>query len=373
MTTRPNRLYLEVGPLTEGNYTGIAHVTAAVAEHMLGDETREVGFFFGRAMIEPAIVEDLVTRRNGELLRWYVPRSPLRPAPEDLTTHNVAIFPNRKTCRRAFDTDCQIVHDLSTLLTPQFHNSDTIDFHALSLLEDVQTNDLTFCVSNATRADVLRYLGPLPPDRVLALPLAASIPPEDIGRFAGREVEPYVLVLGTIEPRKNVEQILSFLRDNRDLLRWHRFVLLGRFGWGESVDSLLQRFGLLEEYQAGRVMIPGFLSEPAKNALIEKAEIMIYPSLFEGFGLPVLEALAFGVPCITTRSSSIPEVGGTHCHYFDPHLAGDFDRVLMRALVEVRMGDGRAAQPRRDWAAGFSWAATYRRMTDAIDALLVGA
>jgi glycosyltransferase involved in cell wall biosynthesis len=365
-----HRVLLEIGPLKEGNYTGIAQVTAALAEQMLGDESRQTGFFFGRAMVEDRIVEDIVRRRNGELLPWYLQRAPVLPAPDDLRQRQIAVFPNRKTCRRGFDVECQVVHDLSTLLTPQFHNDDTISYHATTLLEDVQSNDLTFCVSEATRQDVLGYLGPLRADRVVAVPLAASIPPADVGRFAGRAVEPYVLVLGTIEPRKNVEVVLAYLRNNREMLRRTRFVFLGRFGWGETVDSLLRRLDLLEPFKAGRIVFPGFVAESAKNALIENAHLLIYPSLFEGFGLPVLEAMTLGVPCITTRSSSIPEVGGGVCYYFDPHIPGDFDRVLVKALVDVRMGGGPTAQERRDRASSYSWAASYRRITDAIDALL---
>ena len=365
-----SRFFLEVGPLKEGNYTGIAQVTAAIAEEMLGDTTRPVGFFFGRAIMDRRIVEDLIKRRNGELIPWYLQRAPLRPAPGDLDGRHVAIFPNRKTCRRGFDVECQIIHDLSTLLTPQFHNDDTINYHALTMLEDVQTNDLTFCVSEATRGDVLRYLGPLDPKRVVATPLAASIPEEDLGRFAGRDIEPYVLVLGTIEPRKNVEQVLAYVHDNRELLQRHRFVFLGRFGWGETVDSLVKRLDLVAEYKSGRVMFPGFVAESAKNALIENAQVLVYPSLFEGFGLPVVEALALGVPCVTTRSSSIPEVGGDLCYYFDPNKPRDFDRALARALVDVRMGGGVTAEARRAKAKQYSWSRTYRRMTDAIDAFL---
>jgi glycosyltransferase involved in cell wall biosynthesis len=370
MATR--RLLLEIGPLKEGEYTGVAQVTAALAERMLGDSGRATGFFFGRAMVGPRIVEDLVRRRGGDLITWYLRRAAAPPAPDELDRPHAALFPNRKTCRRGFDVECQIVHDLSTLLTPQFHTADTVAYHATSLLDDVRSNDLTFCVSEATRQDVLRYLGPLPPDRVVAVPLAAAIPDADRGRFEGRAIEPYILVLGTIEPRKNIDVVLRYLQRHRDVLRRTRFVFLGRFGWGESIDSLLRRFDLGAEGASGRLLFCGFVAESAKNALIENARLLIYPSLFEGFGLPVLEAMTLGVPCLTTRSSSIPEVGGALCHYFDPHAPDDFDRVLARALLD-RGDDDAAAAARRAHAARYSWAATYRRITDAIDALPVAA
>ncbi len=367
-----DRIYLEIGPLKEGNYTGIAQVTAAIAEQMLGDSAHEVGFFFGRATVDRRIVEDLLARRNGELIEWYLQRAPVEPAPCSFGGRQVAIFPNRKTCRRGFDIECQIIHDLSTLLTPQFHNQDTIDYHALTMLEDVQSNDLTFCVSEATRSDVLRYLAPLAPESVIAVPLAASMPEDAGATFAGRDVEPYVLVLGTIEPRKNIELVLSYVRHNPEILNRHRFVFLGRFGWGETVDSLVNRYALAEQFAQGRIVFPGFVAERVKNALIENAQVVIYPSLFEGFGLPVLEAMALGVPCVTTRSSSIPEVGGSLCYYFDPHKPKDFDRALARSLVDLRIAARGSGEARRAWASQFSWAASYRHIMSPIDALLNG-
>jgi glycosyltransferase involved in cell wall biosynthesis len=362
------RLYLEIGPLKEGNYTGISQVTAAIADQMLGDAARETAFFYGRMVVDKPAVEDLLTRRNGDVLEWYLQRTDIVPAPPDLSHRNVALFPNRKTCRRGFDREYQIVHDLSTLLTPQFHERDTIDYHAGSLEEDMRSNDVTFCVSEATRSDVLTYFPELDADKVVSLPLAVSIPPEDQGRFAGRTVEPYVLVLGTIEPRKNVAQILHYIRNNRDVLRQCRFVFLGRHGWGETVDALVARYDLTEEMERGRITFPGFVPESTKTALLEAAVLVIYPSLFEGFGLPVLEALSVGVPCIATRTSSVPEVGGDCCYYFDPFTDEDFDRAFVRAIVDTRLRRDEIARNCRARAAEFSWSKTYARLTAVIDA-----
>lgn len=359
-------LHLEISPLVEIHYTGISQVTAALAEQMLGDEKRRTAFFYGRVEVERDIVEDLVTRRNGELLGWYLGRSRAGPAPAFVGPH-AAIFPNRKSCRRGFDIECQIVHDLSTFLTPQFHNEDTINFHTSSLFDDVHSNDLTFCVSEATREDVLRYLGPLDPGKVVAVPLAATTAVEDVPQLAGRAAEPYVLVLGTIEPRKNIGVVLGYLARNRSILRRLKFVFLGRYGWGEKFDALLARHDLHGEYEAGHIVFSGFVSEGAKNLLLRHARLLVYPSLFEGFGLPVLEALTFGVPAVTTRSSSLPEVGGDVCSYFDPFLAGDFDRALSKALFEMTVEEAAVRQRCLARAAEFSWPRSYARMMAAIE------
>jgi glycosyltransferase involved in cell wall biosynthesis len=365
------RIYFEIGPLKEANYTGIAQVTAALAEQLLGDSSVDGHFFFGRMLVRKSVVEDLLRRRNGELLEWYLERALPRTAPHDLARDNVAVFPNRKTCRRGFARECQIVHDLSTLLTPQFHNQDTIDYHATTLESDIESNDITFCVSEATRRDVLSYFPQVHSAQVRTLHLAAAV---DISRGCPdhRTTEPYILVLGTIEPRKNIAQVLRYVRDHSGFAKQHRFVFLGRFGWGASVADLLHQYGLDEPFAAGRLVFPGFVSEAVKCDLIRHAELVIYPSLFEGFGLPVLEAAALGVPCVTTRSSSLPESGGHVCYYFDPFIEGDFDRTLMKAILDVQVRRAEIAVAARAWAATFSWESTYSRMMTAIRDLLAG-
>ncbi|MGO9991003.1 MAG: glycosyltransferase family 4 protein [Steroidobacteraceae bacterium] len=364
-------VYFEIGPLKEREYTGIAQVTAALSQELLGDSGLKSEFFFGRMIVPKPVVEGLLRTRNGDLLEWYLQRASLQPAPHNVSAFNVAVFPNRKTARRAFGKECQIIHDLSTLLTPQFHHRDTIEFHATSLEQDILSNDLTFCVSEATRSDVLAYFPEVAPHTVQTMPLAASIQSVGESLFSDNEVERYILVLGTIEPRKNAGQVLNYIQAHPEFSKRHRVVFLGRFGWGTTITQLVERYKLQEEYASGRIVFPGFLTENAKNMLIRNAKLLVYPSLFEGFGLPVLEAATLGVPSVTTRSSSLPEVGGPHAYYFDPFTSGDFERALMKALVDLEVKQDLVRRRCHDWANRFSWAKTYAlmkgRMQDLFD------
>ena len=360
-------VYFEVGPLREREYTGISQVTAALAEQFIGDAGIDSAFFFGQMLVPKACIESLLQTRNGELLEWYLQRIPVEPAPLSSTEQSVGIFPNRKTVRGAFAKDCQIVHDLSTLLTPQFHHPDTIEYHATTLEQDMLTNDLTFCVSEATRTDVLAYFPSVESTAVVTLPLAAGA--VDGVLPAAAAMEPYILVLGTIEPRKNVAQVLECIRARPSLTQKYRFVFLGRFGWGSSIEELIDKHGLQEQYEKGRVAFPGFAPEHIKNLLIRNAKVVVYPSLFEGFGLPVIEAAILGVPCVTTRSSSLPEAGGTSAYYFDPFTQGDFERVLMRAIIDLEVKGDAVREQSVEWVKRFSWERTYRLLKERIDGL----
>lgn len=353
--------YLEIGPLKEREYTGISYVTAALASQMLNDTQNNCFFFFGRTIIDRSVVADLLECRDGELLEWYTSSCVGRQAPFNAPGTHAAIFPNRKTCRRAFDFEAQIIHDLSTLLTPQYHHQDTIDFHANTLEGDIATNDLTVCVSDATRTDVVRYLTPADPSSVVTI-YNAAMASDDASDDYDLPRKPYILILGTIEPRKNIGQVLALLRESPAFAERFQFVVIGRYGWGTTIGDLIAEYNLQHLVESGALSFPGYVNEAVKNSLIRNARLLIYPSLFEGFGLPILEAMSLGVPCITTFSSSMPEVGGDACFYFDPSKPGDFRKALVGALIKIdqdRTGLGRRCM---EQAKVFSWDESYRKL-----------
>ena len=369
------KLYLEIGPLREREFTGIPQVTASIADQMLGDATNDVSFFFGRQLIGAREVESLLRKRDGEYLVWYARRANTPMVPVNSLEKSVGIFPNVKTARRIFTYEAQIFHDLSALLTPQFHTDDTIKFHAYTARQDLLTNDLTVCVSEATRTDVLRYLSPPKPERVITIHPGQDWPPEferahrdamSSPRFEGVEVEPYVLVLGTIEPRKNIGVVLEFLGKSKAILEDMRFVFVGRRGWGEQFESYLARYNVLDAYESNKIVFTGYVSEQAKYSLMKEAVLLVYPSLFEGFGLPVLEGLSLGVPVLTTKSSSIPEVGGDACFYFDPFAPGDFGRQFGRVMLDLRSSRAEVSSKAIDRSRSFKWASFYQEFIGAL-------
>ena len=358
--------YLEIGPLKELEFTGIAHVTASIAAEMLSDPNNDPFFFFGRTMVDTEVVESILDARSGELLEWHIMRCSGRPAPLSLriATPHIGIFPNTKTCRNVFDFETQIIHDCSTLLTPQYHHQDTIDYHAKTILDDLKTNDLTVCVSEATRTDVLRYLGPLDQTRVITIHNAASLP--NVDALPSTTGKPHILILGTIEPRKNVGAVLSLLRDYPSFVDQFDFVFLGRYGWGASIDRLIEDYGLKALVAKGSLLFPGFVDEDTKNDFIRSATLLVYPSIFEGFGLPIVEAMSLGVPCLTTMSSSMPEVGGKACFYFDPFKTDGFRTAFVSALIDIRQNGAVIRKRCKAQAARFSWKQSYRDLVQAI-------
>jgi glycosyltransferase involved in cell wall biosynthesis len=171
---------------------------------------------------------------------------------------------------------------------------------------------------------------------------------------------PYVLHVGTAEPRKNLSGLLdAFARLDRagvDL------VLVGPDGWGDAGDALPTR---LQQ----RVRRLGFVSEHDKAALYAGAAVFCYPSVWEGFGLPVLEALAQGAPVVTSRGTATEEVAGDAALLVDPHDPVELADALRRLLDDTDLAaDLRRRGPAR--AAAFPWSQTATLTAEAYAAVL---
>ncbi len=171
-----------------------------------------------------------------------------------------------------------------------------------------------------------------------------------LDEFAGLPGPGFVLAVGTLEPRKNLPRLVeAYGRLAPELQARHRLVVVGALGWdtGETTRALASL--------GDRAIGLGYVSDVALAELYRRCAVFCYPSLGEGFGLPVLEAIAAGAPVLTSNVSSLPEVGGYAAAYADPHDVDSIADGLARLLGDperraelARRGPGRAAE--------FSWA-----------------
>ena len=187
--------------------------------------------------------------------------------------------------------------------------------------------------------------------------------PEALLESLGVGGAPYVLTVGTLQPRKNVEALVRAFEALAAGGAEHHLVVVGARGWlDDSLVSLLGRSAL-----APRIHVTGRVIDSDLVGLYRGAECFVFPSRYEGFGLPPLEAMACGAPVISSDRTSLPEVAGGAALLVDPDDAG----TLERAMAEVLGSPERRAELSargRERAAGFSWArcaeltvAAYRR------------
>jgi glycosyltransferase involved in cell wall biosynthesis len=258
------------------------------------------------------------------------------------------------------------VHDLTMLTHPEWHQASKVRYFAWAIRRAVAAARRVLCVSATTAHDLGELLG-VPPERVDVTPLGTDLRPAPAGAVQAVRRRlgidgPYLLGLGTVEPRKDLPTLVRAFASLAGELP-HRLVLAGLAGWGAGeLAAAVAASGVAE-----RVLLAGYVPEADKAALLTGAEVFAYPSRYEGFGLPVLEAMACGTPAVTTTGGSLPEVGGDAAVLVEPGDAGALAAAIAKLAADPAARQDAAARGLRR-AATFTWrrcadltAAAYRR------------
>jgi glycosyltransferase involved in cell wall biosynthesis len=259
------------------------------------------------------------------------------------------------------------VHDLAFLIHPELYPPRWRLMYRAGLLRIARSADAVIAVSRHTAEDLARR-GRIPRGRVHVVPLAASLQrgtadvEETLTRL--KVPSPYVLFVGTLEPRKNVVRLIRAYRRLVARGAPHALVLAGPMGWRHQ--ALMKE---LATEAPGRIVLTGATASADLDGLYRGAAVFVYPSLYEGFGLPVLEAMSRGAPSVVSIASSLPEVAGEAAIPVDPRsvagLAEAMERVINDRDLAARLGDAGRAR-----AAGFSWDETARRTLEVYKSVL---
>lgn len=225
------------------------------------------------------------------------------------------------------------IHDLIPLKFPHFFKEDKRSFFD-RMLKKIKPWQYFFALSESTKADICHYYG-ISPSRIFVVHSAPTpglfYPVKEKSKIDSIRAKykingPYFLSLATLEPRKNipflVDAFLSLIEERPDIEL--TLVLTGAKGWGSN--ALLDKIKMHPK----RIVFTGFVEDQDLAALYSGAMAFVYPSLYEGFGLPPLEAMSCGVPTLVSDSSSLPEVVGSAGLYADPNHKDDFCEQMRR-------------------------------------------
>ena len=253
------------------------------------------------------------------------------------------------------------IHDMSLSRTPEHHTLKKRLLTASLVPRIARGARLVLTPSEATRLDVIADLH-LATDRVVSIPYAAAEmfrpvaePPSD-----ERLRAPYFLFVGTIEPRKNLVRLIDAFAQLAREVEGVNLVLAGQRGW--KCEEIYARAARAEV--ARRIIILDYVDEDSLPSLYSHALACVYPSLFEGFGFPVVEAMACGTPVLTSTTTSLGEIGRGAAVLVDPSdtsaiLGGLRDLAANRQLRDELREKGLAR------AAAYSWTETGRRTLEA--------
>jgi len=258
------------------------------------------------------------------------------------------------------------VHDLSFELFPEFFSPRDLLILRSFVRFSARRAARVIAVSQSTKRDLVDLYG-LNPDQIVVTheaPAAHFRPASETEYETSRTKyglhRPFILAVGNLQPRKNLLRLIDAygqLRASNEIQ--HQLVIVGKAKWREAqVFQLVQKLRLEQE-----IVFTGYISDSDLRLLYAAADLFAYPSLYEGFGLPVLEAMACGAPVVTSDVASIPEVAGEAAILVDPRdvnaIAKAIHTVLTDADVRRRLKSAGLERVKM-----FSWEKTARQTLD---------
>ncbi len=237
------------------------------------------------------------------------------------------------------------IHDLSFLIFPEYHTKENYDLVLSNLIYLNSRPDMVICDSWQTKKDVIKYFH-VPEEKIIVIYLGVgdSFREEIDSDFRKRVLEKYgltgkyLLCVASIEPRKNFLRIINAFSEfiKKEGYKRYSLVCVGGRGWKNTeIYSQVKKKNL-----ENKIKFLGFIEESELAAVYNQAEIFLYPSLYEGFGLPVLEAMACAVPVITSNVSSLPEVASDAAILVNPYS----EKQIYEAIIHLADNENKRKQ-----------------------------
>ncbi|MDP3985225.1 MAG: glycosyltransferase family 1 protein [bacterium] len=350
-----------------GEQAGVGHYTYFLVRHLLRlDQANEYVLFFDDAVSDTAIGE-LVAGRPNTIIRRFPFHAYRRFLPFAYAHMMAASFIARERCDvfhapggllpyQYKGASLITVHDLAILMHPEWFPENVLERYAstrILLPRAIRQASRIIVPSVATRSDLIKFF-PDTERKAVVIPLGVEAP-EAVsfgdGKIALEEematadirakfrLGPrYLLYVGTIEPRKNIAALIRafrHLRESDDVFHNVTLAIAGAKGW-KYADVEKEIAAANQEFSPAKpVRFFGYVSHGDKWLLLKHAEAFVFPSRYEGFGLPVLEAMSVGTPVITSNRSSLPEVVGEAGILVNP----DHDEEIREAMKQMLEDD----------------------------------
>ncbi|GAA0129021.1 glycosyltransferase family 1 protein [Methanococcus maripaludis] len=222
---------------------------------------------------------------------------------------------------------------------PEYFTKSTRYRHELLLQKTLNSSDKIISISENTKRDVINHFK-IPEDKIKVIPLAANENFKKVDENETSKIKskyninfPFILYVGTLEPRKNIPSLLNAFYIIKKQGIPHKLVIAGGKGWKyKEIFETIDKLNLQND-----VIFTGYVPDEDLPGLYNAADLFVYPSLYEGFGLPPLEAMQCGTPVITSNTSSLPEVVGDAGIMINPYDVDELANKMYEVLTNEKL------------------------------------
>lgn len=367
------KIAIDISVLNEKNKTGVGVYTYQLIKHLLKINKKDEFILFGIATLDTYnFLKNIEFKNNPnvELKIYKMPAKFFRGAFllwQKLNWPKVEKFVGEVDIFHSFNWNLPpvksaktvaSVFDMTPILFPDFHQKKTTQLDKKRLERIKKYADLVITISKNSKKDFLNYSAKTFTEVIY--PGINEVFLNKINKSKSKEIlrkynldKDYILAVGTIEPRKNIKALVeAFLKMNSS----QKLVLVGKWGWEKS--SLMD---LIKQHK-DRIFVIGFIPDEDLPYIYNNASVFVYPSFYEGFGIPVLEAFNSGVPVIVSKNSSLIEVGEDSVMYIDPNsmqtIINALEKIQDKKLREKLISKG------YNQAKKFSWEESAKKLND---------
>jgi len=371
------KIAIDISPLATRKRTGIPNYIFNLCQNLpIADENNKYLLFgasFGYYQSLQAATKEMRISKypNMSARISRMPRAALRlmwkyvhaPSAESLVRQKIAVLhgTDRITAPPKKAKIVVTVFDLTPIKHPTYHTKGMISRYISDFPHLLKNADMVIAISNCTKNDIIEHFD-VAEERVRVTPLAAN---DDYKQISDKNAidkiksiydidKDYILFVGTLEPRKNLVNLLKAYSILPDYLKHdYALVLCGKKGWYyEEIFETVRELKL-----ENKVIFTGYVPDEDIPLLMNGAAVFVYPSFYEGFGLPPLEAMACGTPVISTNVSSIPEVVGDAGILVSPTDVEELSDAMLRVLDSETL-KAQLSEKGLKQASKFSWRAT---------------
>lgn len=376
----PLNIRIELSSLASKHRSGVAQYTHLLTDALsLAENTSLYGHYFDflNRQLKPEISAPVRLESNKLIpLRVYAKAQSLGIAPPFdtfLPKVDLTIFPNFATWPTIHsEHTATVIHDLTYIYFPEVVEKNNLAHLKRVVPRSIKNADFIITVSESVKAELIKELG-LSPDKCIVTPIPPSesfsreVPENELVAVKQKyKINPnkqYIYFIGTFEPRKNLKTLIeAYTLLPQEVKDSYSLILAGGKGWQNESTQL----ALDTAIEAGNdIKHLGFIDQIDSPALFQGATLFVMPSLYEGFGMPVLEAMAGGTPVVASDIPVLKEVGSTYATYADPNSPQSFANAIFNTLQTPK--PSRATL--QENILRYSWVDNVQKITDKIRSL----